>query len=124
MTDITGKASWWELQVTDLAEAQQFYAAVFGFTYTPYGDEYAVALNSEGEMVGGLTTTTAGDPGGRGVRLYFGTEELEAVLDRVRAAAGTVVQERTEIGGEMGYYATVADPSGVRIGLSTMKPAE
>lgn len=116
---IEGKVSWWDIQVTDLAEAQRFYGAVFGWTFQPMGDTYAVAAGPGGEPYGGLTTTGKGDVGGRGTRIYFTADDLEDVLGKVGASGGTVTTDRTEISPEMGWFAEFTDPSGVTIGLWT-----
>jgi len=44
------------------------------------------------------------------------------VLDQVRSAGGDVRDERTSIGGDYGRYATVVDPFGNPIGLTTATP--
>ncbi|MEJ7562799.1 MAG: hypothetical protein WKF45_09780 [Ilumatobacteraceae bacterium] len=50
-------------------------------------------------------------------------DAAEGVLDQVRAAGGDVRDDRTPIGGDYGWYATVADPFGNPIGLTTATPA-
>lgn len=121
----SAKPSWWEIQVIDLEAAQTFYGEVFGWTFQTYGPNYLGAIDDSGQPGGGVYTsdTDPGRAGGRGIRFYFDTSELEAVLERVRAAGGNVTTERTLISEEMGWYADFEDPSGVRIGLSTSKPA-
>lgn len=122
MAGNTGRVTWWELAVGDLDVAQKFYAAVFGFTFTAYGEGYLAVLSADGVMVGGIYAGE-GEPAGRAARIYFETDDLEGTLQTVRAAGGTVVQARTEVGGDMGWYATIADPSELRIGLATNQPA-
>lgn len=123
MTAHSAKLSWWEIQVADLEVAQKFYSAVFGWSFQPFGPNYVSAADDSGEPGGGVYTddNDPGAPTGRSPRIYFDTEELEAVLDRVRAAGGKVTNERTLISEDMGWWADFEDPSGIRIGLSTTK---
>jgi hypothetical protein len=124
---IEGKAeaitrlSWWEIPVADLDEAMRFYGAALGWAFKPFGDDYFVVLAPDGRMIGGIFKVPS-DQLGNGVNIVFETDDLEASLERVRAAGGTVISPRAEIGGDMGWWATFADPAGTRIGLSTDNP--
>lgn len=117
-----GTVTWWEIQVSDLAVAKDFYAAVFGWTFTDFYDGFTICHGADGSMIGGLEQAE-GEPAGRGVRVYVQTADLEGVLERVAAAGGTVVSPRAEISEEFGWFAVVADPSGLRIGLCSDRPA-
>ena len=127
MSDTTAEAitrmTWWEIPVPDLDEARRFYGEAFGWTFEPFGDDYDAALAPGGEMIGGIFKAS-GDDLSNGVRITFATDDLEAALERVRAAGGTVVAERTEIGGDMGWWAAIHDPAGRWIGLSTTRPPD
>jgi uncharacterized protein len=120
-----GTVSWYEIQVPDMEQAKAFYGPVLGWTFQPFGEGFEVALNSAGNMVGGLDTS-AGDatPAGRHVRVYFGTDELEAVLDRVTKAGGKILNPRTQIAEDMGWFATISDPSGIVVSFHTSKAAD
>lgn len=76
--------TWWELPVLDLATVQDFYGAVFGWTFTPFGEGY-VAVNSGETMIGGLTETPG--PLGSGIRVYVNVADIETTLAKVAAAA-------------------------------------
>lgn len=114
--------SWFDVQVSDLEAAKSFYGAVFGWTFTPFGETFVTITASDGNMIGGLDQV-AGEPAGRAVRIYLGTDELEGVLSRVEKAGGFVEKARTLITEEFGWSATFVDPSGIKIGLWTGKPA-
>lgn len=109
--------TWWEIPVLDLEQAQAFYTAVFGWTFTPFGEGYLGIMNGA-DMVGGMfedATAAAGD----GIRVYVNVTDLEAVLAAVEAAGGTVHTTRTEVGNDMGWWAEIVDPGGRRLGLCT-----
>lgn len=113
--------TWWEIQVPDLDAGKVFYRAVFGWTFTDFYPGFAICHGPDGAMIGGLDQVEE-EPAGRHVRIYVQTSDLEATLDRVVAAGGTVVKPRAVISEEFGWYALVADPAGLTIGLSTSRP--
>lgn len=112
--DTYDRVTWWELPVPDLAQAKEFYAAVFGWTFQSFGD-YEMA-SKDGAMVGALDGTRK-EPVGHGVAVYFHVTDLEATLARVTAAGGEVVHEPADIGGDMGRSAAFRDPAGLWLGL-------
>lgn len=113
--------SWWEIPVRDLDDAQRFYGDVFGWHFQPFEGDYLIATAPDGKMLGGIFKAPS-EQLGNGVRIHFDTEDLEQTLERVTGAGGTVVAQRTEIGGDMGWWAAFTDPAGRWIGLSTSKP--
>ena len=79
-----------EFNVHDIARSKAFYGAVFGWTFTDYGPEYAEF--SDGAMKGGFTTLAPPSPdGGPLVILY--ANQLEATRSSVIAAGGTISRE-------------------------------
>jgi uncharacterized protein len=115
---------WWEIQVPELDKAQEFYSAVFGWTFEPFGDDFVIAKTSDGAMVGGLVRSAADvSPAGRHVRIYFAVQDLEGTLRTAEANGGEVVDTRTLISEEYGWSATFADPTGIKLGLVTDQPA-
>lgn len=115
------RVTWWELPAPDLEQAKAFYAAVFGWTYQPFG-EHAMIHTSDGAMVGALDGSATRPPG-RGVSVFLNVADLEDVLAKVVAGGGAVVHERTEIGQDLGWWAAFTDPTGLWVGLCTDKPA-
>jgi predicted enzyme related to lactoylglutathione lyase len=108
---------WWEIPVRDLAAAQAFYTAVFGWGYQPFGPDYAAVTNG-GAMIGALSA----DPdaaASNGIRIYVGVADLEATLARGEAAGGRVETPRTLISEEMGWWAQLVDPEGTAVGICT-----
>ncbi len=112
--------TWWEIPVQDLDKAKTFYAAVFGWTYQPFGEGYA-GVFADGTMIGGLTATEAEEVA-QGVQIYVNVADLEGVLDTIAANGGSVTTPRQEVGGDMGWWANFTDPQGRVIGLCTMTP--
>lgn len=96
-----------EFTVTDMAEAQRFYGAAFGWAFTDYGPEYAGIRKGEGEA-GGLRLDSEVAGGGPLVILY--SADLEATLASVRAAGGTITTEPFDFPGGRRFH--FRDPSG------------
>ena len=118
--------TWWELQVDDLETAKRFYGTVFGWVFQPFGEGFEMASLPDGTPVGGLDSADGKgeQPAGRGVRVYVQVDDLEQTLDAITTNGGSVLEKRTLISEEYGWYALFADPSGLRIGLvSSNAPA-
>jgi uncharacterized protein len=117
--------TWWELQVSDLEQAQSFYGAVFGWSFQAFGDGFVMAAAPDGTPVGGLDGDTGKgqDPAGRGARIYVQVEDLEQTLKTAEANGGTVERVRTLISEEYGWWALISDPSGLKVGLASSNPA-
>ncbi len=96
-----------EFSVTDMAAAQRFYAAAFGWSFNDYGPDYAGIRRGDGEA-GGLQQTATVTAGGPLVVLY--SDDLEASLAAVRAAGGRIVTEPFDFPGGRRFH--FADPSG------------
>ncbi len=111
---------WWEIPVTDVAKGKDFYGSVFGWTYTSMGDDenYAI-ITVDGDFIGGLFKAPPDTPTAPSVRIYVNVADLEATLQAVESAGGSVTKPRTEVGGDMGWWAEIADPDGRWLGLTT-----
>jgi predicted enzyme related to lactoylglutathione lyase len=99
-----GTPTWMELAVPDVAAAQAFYGAVFGWDFD--GDVCLV----RGLPVAGLREGSEG-----GWTVHFATDDCDGTAKRMVAAGGTVHTEPHEADGRRA--AIVTDPAGLRIGL-------
>lgn len=95
-----------EFSVSDMAQAQKFYADAFGWKFTDYAPGYAGIQGEQGE-VGGFTVGEV-RPGGVLVILF--SRDLDDSLKRVREAGGTVTKEPFDFPG--GRRFQFLDPSG------------
>lgn len=80
-----------EFTVTDMAQAQSFYADAFGWSFTDYGPDYAGIQKPGGGESGGLSVGTEVRTGGPLVVLY--SADLEASEQSVRDAGGVITVE-------------------------------
>lgn len=103
----------------DPEEMGSFYQALFGWTITPIpAANYVVWQAGDGSRGGfpGLSEDAkAGD-----VRIYVGSDDVEADLQKAKALGAEIVQEKKEI--PQGWYGIFQDPTGNLIGLWTRKP--
>lgn len=70
-----------EIPVTDLNKARDFFAALFGWTFQSYGDDYMSF--SDGRMDGGFRRSSEPAPA-TGVLVVFFSTDLERDFDRVQ----------------------------------------
>lgn len=126
---MTHPIAWFELQVPDLEAAKKFYGELFGWSFTEFDGAAGYVIISSGETMYGGLQQADGDLAGRRVNVVFDADAvaaatLEDLLARTEAAGGRIETGRTLIAEGMGWYATVTDPSGLRIDLSTSRPAD
>ena len=96
-----------EISVRDMDAAKLFYTSAFGWQFNEYGPGYA-GIQGAGREMGGLALSEDVKPGGPLVILY--SSDLDATLERVRAAGGAVVKEPFSFPGGRRFH--FQDPSG------------
>ena len=106
-----------EFTVIDMAEAQRFYAAAFGWEFTDYGPEYAGIRKRQGGEAGGLRLQSEVAAGGPLVILY--SDDLERTLSAVRDAGGQITQEIFEFPGGRRFH--FRDPSGNELAVWSVR---
>jgi uncharacterized protein len=117
------KPTYFDLTVRDLSAARRFFEAALGWRFErfpmPYeyyriqagpadepGIDGGIGALADAEVAGGQPSATLTVP----------VPELDAALARVTQAGGSVVEPRMPIPG-IGWYATCAEPGGLRFGL-------
>ncbi len=105
-----------EIPCKDLQRIKDFYGSVFGWTFTDSGEMYTVFSTGEGPG-GGFDLRTDSDPVSRSIVLYIEVEDIPLYLEKVSGAGGKIIQEKTEISKEFGYYALFADSEENTLGI-------
>ncbi len=103
--------TWNELMTGDVGAATRFYGAVFGQQFEPLPEvpDGSYQLIKVGErMVGGFYQLPAEVPAHWVT--YFQMDDIDAALERLRAAGGTVTGDPVD--SPYGRWAVVADPQG------------
>ncbi len=111
--------SWFEIAVTDIARATEFYETVMGTALTPMQMSPTHPMAAFDNMNGGgcLIQGEGYTPSTEGVVIYLKCEpDLQPMLDRVEEAGGKVLLSKTSIGGN-GWMAYILDSEGNKIGL-------
>jgi uncharacterized protein len=113
-----GRPCWIDATSTDLGATQAFYEGLFGWQLTDLGEEtgHYTMCDLHGKRVAALIARTAGDPSPPHWTTYLATDDLEATLQEVRAAGGSVAVEPMDVF-ESGRLAYAADPTGAPFGL-------
>jgi predicted enzyme related to lactoylglutathione lyase len=119
----TGSLTWNELMTRDYAAAKDFYASVFGYTYTDMsadGFQYSTT-ELDGNTVGGIGALPAEVPAQVPAhwRVYFAVDDADATVAAVTQAGGSVLRPAADM--PYGRHADVADPQGAA--FSVIKPA-
>lgn len=115
-------ATWFEIPVTDMQRAKNFYAKVMEtsfFDEEMNGHQMAIFAAEEGAVGGMLVHGEHYQPTQTGTVIYLnGGNDLSDRLEKVVAQGGTVIQPKTAIhDGEHGYFAMFIDSEGNRVGL-------
>lgn len=122
------KPTYFDLTVNDVGQARRFFANVLGWRFEhfpmPY-EYYRIQAGAEGEqgidggigavkdapLAGGLPSTQVTVP----------VANLAEIIAKVQVSGGQVVEPRMPIPG-IGWYATCAEPGGLRFGVIQADP--
>jgi len=122
---MTPAMTYFEIPVTDMDRAVQFYTSVFGVSLTrEIVDGYDMALFPPAEDGRGASGALAkGDvyvPSKTGAILYFRVASIDDILARGTAAGADILYPKKDIG-ELGCVAEIEDSEGNRIALTEQK---
>ncbi|MFH8570131.1 VOC family protein [Streptomyces sp. NPDC017993] len=111
-----GAPCWVSLLASDLEAAQEFYAAVLGWTFRPagLGEEFLVAL-ADGEPVAGIGALAPSFQVAVAWASYFRVDNADETAARIRERGATVAVGPLKIG--TGRAALAADRDGATFGF-------
>ncbi len=118
----THVASWFEIPVTDMQRAKNFYQTLLATTFkddTMADFQFAIFEAEEEAVSGMLVLGEQYQPSSTGAVVYFnGGEDLSVPLERGLQNGATLIVPKTAIhDGDCGYFALILDSEGNRIGL-------
>lgn len=122
----THAISWFEIPVLDFARAKKFYSTILDADLheMPMGEQLLGFLPcnpQEGGIGGALVFGIGYVPSKIGTKVYLNAgNNLDTVLNRVEAAGGKIITDKTEITPEYGYYAEFEDTEGNYVSLHSM----
>ena len=113
---------WFEIPVSDMDRAKQFYEVVFENKIKVQdidGTLMGWFPDNDGVFgaTGSLIKQDAYIPSEQGTLIYFMSNDVQVELGRVEAAGGKIYQEKTKISEEHGCMAVFVDSEGNRVAL-------
>jgi hypothetical protein len=126
MEELKSAINWFEIPVTDFDRAVRFYSEIYAYDMQTRDMghlrmgffQHQPGIGSGGALVFGDGYQPATD----GVKIYLNAgSDLNTVLERVNSAGGSVIQGKTQISPEVGYFAIFNDTEGNRIYLHSMR---
>jgi len=122
---------WFEIPVTNMDRAVAFYNEVFQIEiavhkldniimgWFPFADDQE-AKGASGSLV---YNEEFYKPSTEGILVYFTSRkgDINDELSRIEKAGGTILQAKTQISEDHGYYALVLDTEGNRVALHSQK---
>ena len=118
--------NWFEIPVTDLDRAENFYKTILGiegFQKNEMGPSTLLFFPGESQGAGAMGALVKGpgaEPSDTGSLVYlFAGDDLNPALERVEANGGRVVLPKTSIG-EWGFIAHFIDCEGNKVALHSM----
>lgn len=114
----SGAPTWIDLGTSDVARAQEFYGAVFGWTFESAGPEYGGYINafSQGRPVAGLMRNDPQWNAPDGWTTYLHAPDINATLGKATAAGAVTCMEPMEVK-DKGWMSMLTDPAGAMFGL-------
>jgi uncharacterized protein len=118
--------NWFEIPATDIARAVAYYQTVFAIEIPAPMEmkEMTMAMlpADDGKVGGALVKSQYHTPSTAGAWVYLNCNpSLQAVVDRVAGAGGTVTIPPMEISPEIGYMAAMIDSEGNQVALHAGK---
>jgi hypothetical protein len=107
-----------EIYANDLGETMMFYAELFDWEVRNSMNGYGMWKDGNG-CEGGFSTT--GRPNDTGCSLYLKVENMEDYISRLRDKGAEIIQEKTQIAPDFGYFSLFRDPGGNVVGLWSKK---
>jgi hypothetical protein len=108
-----------ELPTTDLTATRRFYEDIFGwrFEIVPGWDTYAMFTTPDGQEGGFMAGPQAEAPSTAGPILHLEVPDIDVALARIGSMGGRMLQPKTKISDEFGFFALFLDNVGNRLGI-------
>ena len=108
-----GNFFWYDLMTSDVPAALKFYEAVVGWSSTPFpgNDAGYTVLMAGAEGVGGVMACPEGSQPTAWIG-YIKSADVDAGVRAAVGAGGSILHGPVDIPGDVGRFATIADPNG------------
>lgn len=116
--------NWFEIPAANFDRAVKFYSDVLGAELPineMMGNKLAFFPSEQGKVGGCVASGKGYQPSDDGTLVYLnGGDDLSLPLGRVEQAGGKVVQPKTKISDEIGYFAIIKDTEGNKVAFHSM----
>ena len=124
-TEMINPVFHFEIPVSDMSRAKDFYEGVFGYQLTRQEvDGYDMAFFPRADGAAGASGALAkGDaykPSKDGAIIYFDVPDIDVVLRNAKQRGSKILYEKKDIG-EAGFVAEFEDSEGNRVALSQVR---
>ena len=109
------KIEWLEIPAPDLEKAKIFYSTVFEWTMEEFTPDFCV-FNLDG-FHGGLNKNRKPITKPDGIIFSISVDDINATLANIVNHGGKIIEEKYEIGKDIGFAAMFSDPNGNHIEL-------
>lgn len=122
----TNKVNWFEIPVSDMVRAKNYYSSVFQCTFSDYRTEsrhlavFLPFVHNGTHAAGCLVKAEGESPSTSGTMVYFLCDDVNNELAMVEPGGGKILQPKTDIG-ELGFMAVMQDCESNRIGLNSFR---
>src|SRR5262245_35315581 len=118
----TSAVTWFEIPSSDLARATRFYEDVLGVELKPDAMgpkmKFSIFPAEKGQPTGCVMQADGYRPSADSTTVYLNLrDDLAKPLAKVEKAGGKVLQGKTALPENMGYYAQFLDSEGNRVGF-------
>ncbi|WEK34958.1 MAG: VOC family protein [Candidatus Pseudobacter hemicellulosilyticus] len=124
--EISNVITWFEIPVSDINRAKQFYETILDIEMTTRKDDNneavffpfnpTVVQATSGRVTGVLSKSVGNNPSANGTVVYINASpSIQKVLDRVELSGGKIISQVTRI--PAGLIALILDSEGNKVGL-------
>ncbi len=125
MENINNSLNWFEIPVLDFERARTFYSHIYDFDMPSVmmGNNQLGFFPVKPNCIGGAIILSEGHiPAKQGALVYLnGGDDLNYILKRIEKAGGIIIQKKTVISKDHGFFALFIDTEGNRVALHSMK---
>lgn len=119
--------SWFEIYVTDIDRAKEFYETILGkeLHKMPIPEELGMEMwafpwkDDAPNAAGALVKSEMGQPSSSGTIVYFDSEDCSE-LSKVEEAGGKILLPKTPVEG-FGFFCLISDTEGNTVGFFSIK---
>jgi len=115
--------TWFDIPAEDINRAVGFYNNVLGMAlHVVDFNGISMAMFSENPEItsGAIVQTEYNSPSETGSTVYFWVDDLDGTISKVEGFGGVILQPKTMISEEHGFYSLIKDTEGNRVGLHGM----